>query len=105
MDLENQKRVVSFADEYGKENLLVLLGGADAEASGLVVETVMNGDPAYAGPLTGVQLGLLAYHIFEPEIKNEIDSGVYEENIGMMEMVLDVDAIVKEVTSIRTQFS
>lgn len=105
MDLENQKRVVSFADEYGKENLLVLLGGADAEASGLVVETVMNGDPAYAGPLTGVQLGLLAYHIFEPEIKNEIDSGVYEENIGMMEMVLDVDAIVEEVTSIRTQFS
>lgn len=104
MDLENQKRVVGFAEEYGKENLLVLLGGADAEASGLVVETVMNGDPAYAGPLTGVQLGLLAYHIFEPEVKNEIDPGIYEENIGMMEMVLDVDAIIEEVTSIRAQF-
>lgn len=105
MDLENQKRVMSFAEEFGKENLLVLLGGADPEASGLVVETVMNGDPAYAGPLTGVQLGLLAYHIFEPEIKEQIDSGVYEENIGMMEMVLDVDAIIEEVTTIRNQFS
>ena len=41
MDLENQKRVLDLAEKYGKENLLVLLGGGDAEASGLIVETVM----------------------------------------------------------------
>lgn len=105
MDLENQKRVLDLAEKYGKENLLVLLGGGDAEASGLIVETVMAGDPAYAGPLTGVQLGLPAYHIFETEIKNELEESLYQDNIAMMEMVLDVSGIVEEVSKIRTQFS
>ena len=104
MDLENQKRVKALAEEYGKENIVVILGGADAEASGLIAETVIAGDPAFAGALTGVQLGLPAYHILEPEIKAEIDPKVYEENIAMMEMVLDVDEIVNEVSYIRKQF-
>ena len=103
MDLENQKRVKALAEQYGKESIVVLLGGADAEASGLIAETVITGDPAYAGALTGVQLGLPAYHILEPEVRQEIDPAVYEKNIGMMEMVLAVDDIVKEVSSIRKQ--
>ena len=101
MDLENQKRVKAFAEQFGKENIVVLLGGADAEASGLIAETVIAGDPAYAGALTGVQLGLPAYHILEPEIRQEIDPAAYEANIAMMEMVLHVADIVKEVSSIR----
>ena len=101
MDLENQKRVKALAEQFGKENIVVLLGGADAEASGLIAETVIAGDPAYAGALTGVPLGLPAYHILEPEIRQEIDPAVYEANIGMMEMVLPVGDIVKEVSSIR----
>jgi glycine/sarcosine/betaine reductase complex component A len=101
MDLENQKRVKSLAESIGKQNIVVLLGGADPEASGLIAETVIAGDPAFAGALTGVQLGLPAYHILEPEIKQEIDPAVYEANIGMMEMVLPVADIVKEVSSIR----
>ena len=56
MDLENQKRVKDFADQYGPENLVVLLGAAEGEASGLAAETVTAGDPTYAGPLTGVSL-------------------------------------------------
>ncbi len=104
MDLENQKRVKSLTDQYGKENIIVLLGGADPEASGLIAETVINGDPAFAGVLTGVQLGLRAYHVLEPEIKDEIDSELYKANLEMMEMVLDVDALVAEVSAIRKQF-
>jgi len=104
MDLENQNRIKSFAEEYGPENLIVILGGAEAEASGLACETVTSGDPTFAGPLAGVQLGLSCYHIVEPEIKNAIDADVYEEQIGMMEMVMDVDEIVKEVSSYRIQF-
>ena len=61
MDLENQKRVKEFAEQYGPENVVVLLGAAEGEASGLAAETVTNGDPTYAGPLTGVQLGLITY--------------------------------------------
>jgi len=105
MDLENQQRIKDLTEKYGAENLIVVLGGAEAEASGLAAETVSNGDPTYAGPLAGVQLGLKAYHIFEDEIKNEVDEKVYEEHISMMEMVLDVDEIVKEVKSIREQYT
>ena len=82
MDLENQKRVKEFAEEYGAVTL---------------------GDPTFAGPLTGVQLGLTVYHVCEPEMKAEFDEAVYDEQVGMMEMVLDVDDIVSEMQAIRDQ--
>jgi Glycine reductase complex selenoprotein A. len=105
MDLENQKRVKSYVDQYGAENVVVILGAAEAEAAGLAAETVTAGDPTYAGPLAGVSLGLAVYHICEPEIKAEIDEAVYEEQIGMMEMVLAIDDIVNEMKTIREQYS
>jgi len=104
MDLENQRRVKDFAEQYGPENVVVLLGAAEGEASGLAAETVTNGDPTYAGPLTGVQLGLRVYHVCEPEMKEEFDPDIYSEQVEMMEMVLDVDDIVNEMTAIREQF-
>ena len=56
MDLENQKRVKEFAEEYGPENVVVIVGAAEGEAAGLAAETVTAGDPTFAGPLTGAQL-------------------------------------------------
>ena len=103
MDLENQKSVKEFAEEYGAENLVVVLGAAEGEAAGLAAETVTLGDPTFAGPLTGVQLGLTVYHVCEPEMKEEFDEAVYDEQVSMMEMVLDVDDIVSEMTAIREQ--
>ena len=44
MDLENQKRIKEFAEKFGGENLVVLFGAAEAEATGLAAETVMIGD-------------------------------------------------------------
>jgi len=105
MDLENQKRVKEYAEQYGPENVTVIFGAAEAEAAGLAAETVTAGDPTYAGPLTGVSLGLAVYHVCEDIIKNAVDDSVYEEQISMMEMVLDVDEIVKEMESIRSQYS
>jgi len=69
MDLENQKRVKEFAEKYGPENIVVILGAAEGEAAGLAAETVTNGDPTFAGPLTGVQFGISVFHICETEIK------------------------------------
>ena len=103
MDLENQKRVKEFAEEYGPENVVVIVGAAEGEAAGLAAETVTAGDPTFAGPLTGVQLGLTTYHVCEPEMKEEFDEAVYDEQVSMMEMVLDVDDIVSEMTAIRDQ--
>ena len=104
MDLENQKRVKDFADEYGAENLVVVLGAAEGEAAGLAAETVTAGDPTFAGPLTGVQLGLTVYHVCEPEMKAEFDEAVYDEQVSMMEMVLDGDDIVSEMSAIRDEY-
>ena len=104
MDLENQKRVKDFADEYGAENLVVVLGAAEGEAAGLAAETVTAGDPTFAGPLTGVQLGPTVYHVCEPEMKAEFDEAVYDEQVSMMEMVLDVDDIVSEMSAIRDEY-
>jgi glycine/sarcosine/betaine reductase complex component A len=104
MDLEIQQRVKDLTEKYGAENVVVLLGGAEAEASGLSAETVTAGDPTYAGPLAGVDLGLRVYHVLEPEVKESADAAVYDEQCGMMEMVLDVDAIVSEVKGIREKY-
>ena len=104
MDLENQKRVKDFADEYGAENLVVVLGAAEGEAAGLAAETVTAGDPTFAGPLTGVQLGLTVYHVCQPEMKAELDEAVYDEQVSMMEIVLDVDDIVSEMSAIRDEY-
>lgn len=103
MDLENQKRVKEFAEQYGAENLVVLLGAAEAEAAGLAAETVTLGDPTFAGPLTGVSLKLATYHVCEEAVKAEYDATVYEDQVSMMEMVLDVDAITEEMDNIRKQ--
>ena len=89
--MENQKRVKDLAEKYGPENVIVLLGGAEAESSGLACETVTVGDPTFAGPLAGVSLGLLCYHVAEPEIKS------------MMEMVMDVNAIIAEISEYRNK--
>lgn len=105
MDLEIQQRVKDLTEKHGAENVVVVIGGAEAEASGLSAETVAAGDPTYAGPLAGVALGLAVYHMVEPEVKDECDAAVYDEQCGMMEMVLDVDAIISEVKNVREQFS
>ena len=104
MDLENQKRVKEFAEQYGPENVVVLLGAAEGEAAGLAAETVTAGDPTFAGPLAGGPLGLAVYHVCEPQVKEEVKEDVYEEQVSMMEMVLDVDDIVNEMTAIRDEF-
>jgi len=104
MDLENQKRVLTLSEQYGAENIVVLLGASEGEASGLAAETVTAGDPTYAGPLTGVSLGLSVYHVCEPEVKAEFDEAIYDEQCGMMEMVLDIDDIAGEMSSIRNQY-
>ena len=83
MDLENQRRVKELAEKYGVENCVVLLGASEAESAALAAETVTTGDPTFAGPLA------------------EVDESVYDDQIGMMEMVLDCDAIIEAVSEIR----
>ena len=47
---------------------------------------------------------LSVFHICEPEIKELVDESVYDEQVGMMEMVLDVDDIISEMSAIKKNF-
>ena len=105
MDLQNQQRTKEAADKYNKDDILVILGTADVDGTGIYAETVTQGDPTYAGPLSGVPLGLPVYHILDPAIKKEADPQAWEEHISMMEMVLDVDEIIAEMDRIRQELA
>jgi betaine reductase len=103
MDPENQGEIKDLVDQYGAENLLVVLGAADPEALEVATETVTQGDPAYVGPLAGVQLGLPVMHIFEDEVKRQVDAGVYEAEIGFLEMTLDTDSVKDAMRRLRPE--
>ncbi len=102
MDLEDQGIIKKTVEEQGQEStVMVVLGSPDDKSAEMYAETVKNGDPTYAGPLAGVSLGLPVYHILEDEVKEHIDPEVYQQQVGMMEMVLDKDTICSVVKKIR----
>lgn len=101
MDLENQQRVKDAAEKVGADNLVVVLGSSDPEGAEIYAETVTLGDPTFAGPLAGVPLGLNVYHVLEEDMKNEADPAAWEEQIGMMEMVLNTEALAESVKKMR----
>ena len=88
-------------DKRGTKDLVVLLGTPNAESSKLYGLTVTEGDPAWAGVLAGVSLELPVYHIMEPEIKSQVDTRIYEEQVGITEMVLDTDQIIESLQKVR----
>ncbi len=105
MDLSTQETIKRLADEHGSDSLLVLLGAPDAESAGIAAETVVLGDPSWAGPLAGVQLGLPVYHVLEDELRAAVPEEVWEEQVGLMVDVLEVDAIAEAVREFRDQAS
>jgi betaine reductase len=105
MDLQNQQRIKDAAEKYNPEDIVVILGSSDPEGAEIYAETVANGDPTFAGPLAGVSLGLAVYHVFEEEIRNEADPAAWEEQISMMEMVLEPEALAEAVAGMRKEFS
>jgi glycine/sarcosine/betaine reductase complex component A len=93
MDPENQGLIKRIVEEQGTEGLVVLLGAADEDAVEVAAETVREGDPAYVGPLAGVQLGLPVWHIFEDEVKEQADPAVYEDQVGFFALSFDTESI------------
>ncbi len=105
MDLSTQETIKRLVDQHGAEALLVVLGAPDAESAGIAAETVVLGDPSWAGPLAGVQLGLPVYHVLEDELRAAVPAEVWEEQVGLMVDVLEVDAIAEAVREFRDQAS
>jgi glycine reductase len=101
MDQVVQGELKKAVEANGKEGILVLLGSPDADSADIYTETVTVGDPTYAGPLAGVALGLEVYHILEDEVKAVVPEDVYSEQVGLMELSLDKDAITEMMKNCR----
>lgn len=101
MDLQSQAAIKRMVDEQDADSVVVVLGAPDPEAAGLAAETVVIGDPTYAGPLTETQLGLAVYHVLEPKVRAAVPMDVWEEHIGVMADVLEADALGSAVSRYR----
>ena len=101
MDLQSQEAILKASQTHDKADLLVLLGSPDPESAVIAAETVVEGDPSYAGALAGAQLGLLTYHILEDEVRADIPDDVWEAQIGVMADVLEADALAETVAGFR----
>ena len=91
MNFENQGVIKRLADQYGPENLTVILGNCEANGVEVFAETVTEGDPSYAGPLAGVALKIPVYHILEDEVMSQVPESLREEKLQLSALVVDVD--------------
>ena len=91
MNFENQGVIKRLADQYGPQNLTVILGNGEANGVEVFAETVTEGDPSYAGPLAGVALKIPVYHILEDEVMSQVPESLREEKLKLSALVVDVD--------------
>jgi glycine reductase len=91
MNFENQGVIKRLADQYGPENLAVVLGNGEASGVEVFAETVTAGDPSYAGPLAGVSLKIPVYHVLEEEVMAVVPQAIREEKLQLSSLVIDVE--------------
>ncbi len=103
MDLQSQETIKRLAERHGRDGLVVILGDPDPEAAETAAETVVLGDPTYAGALAEAQLGLDVYHVLEDDVRSAVPEAVWEEQIGLMVDVLDGAGLSAAVAGMRAK--
>jgi len=101
MDLEGQGRIRVVAEQAGTDNMIAVLGANSPTAVEMTALTLKSGDPSYAGPLAGIALGIPSYHILEPEIVEQIEPAVYERELALSALAMDVDEVIAPMKTIR----
>jgi glycine/sarcosine/betaine reductase complex component A len=101
MDLEGQGRIRQVVEQSGADDVVAVLGANSAAAVEMTALTLKSGDPSYAGPLTGVALGIPSYHILEPEIVGQIDPALYDRELALSALAMEVDQVIAPMKSIR----
>jgi betaine reductase len=91
MNFENQGVIKRLADQYGPENLAVVLGNGESSGVEVFAETVTQGDPSYAGPLAGVALKIPVYHVLEEDVMAVVPEAIREEKLQLSSLVIDVE--------------
>lgn len=101
MDLEGQGRIRQVVEQAGADDVVAVLGANSSAAVEMTALTLKSGDPSYAGPLTGVALGIPSYHILEPEIVAQIEPALYDRELALSALAMDVDQVIAPMKSIR----
>jgi len=91
------------ADQYGPENLAVVLGNGEADGVEVFAETVTRGDPSYAGPLAGVALNIPVYHVLEEEVMAGVPAQLRDEKLQLSSLVIDVDPLHQVLQAARNK--
>ena len=78
----------------GDNEVVVVLGTPDRDSTEIVTQTVTTGDPSYAGPLSGIPLGLPVIHVLDERVEAQSDPATYSSEIGLMLDALERDALV-----------
>jgi glycine/sarcosine/betaine reductase complex component A len=101
MDLEGQGRIRQVVEQSGTEDVVAVLGANSAAAVEMTALTLKSGDPSYAGPLAGIALGIPSYHILEPEIVGQVDPVLYDRELALSALAMDVDEVIAPMKSLR----
>jgi glycine reductase len=101
MDLEGQGRIKQAVEQAGTDNVVAILGANSPTAVEMMALTLKSGDPSYAGPLAGVELGIPSFHILEADITRQIDPALYERELALSALAMDVDEVIKSLADIR----
>jgi hypothetical protein len=101
MDLEGQGRIKLVVEQAGADNVIAVLGANSPTAVEMTALTLKSGDPSYAGPLTGIALGIPSYHVLEPEIADQFDTALYERELALSALAMDVAEVVAPLKTIR----
>jgi hypothetical protein len=101
MDLEGQGRIRQVVEQAGTEDVVAVLGANSATAVEMTALTLKSGDPSYAGPLAGIALGIPSYHILEPEIVGQVDPVLYDRELALSALAMDVDEVIAPMKSLR----
>jgi betaine reductase len=105
MDPDDQDQIRAHVAGEDRSEFVVLLGASNPEAIKVAAETVSQGDPSYVGPLAGVQLGLPVFHILDEEIKAQVDQRIWDEQLGLLELALDVESIRETMREVREEIA
>ncbi len=103
MDLQSQEAILRLSETHGPQSLVVLIGAPDPESAEIAAETVVLGDPAYAGALAGVQLGLDVYHVLDDTVRATVPEDVWEQQIGLSADILEAGALAEAVAEMRAK--
>ena len=103
MNFENQGVIKRLADQYGPENLTVVLGNGDTNGVEVFAETVTQGDPSYAGPLAGVALKIPVYHMLEAEVMAQVPESLREEKLQLSALVIDIEPMHQALEASRAK--